>query len=678
MQKLLIGIAFVLPAIAQSGYVVVGRQSPAGRITFQSYELFTVNGRDSVRILADPQSTIDERVYGRLPRLKLNQAGTLRREGALIVQIPAQDGKRAVVLPDQVRPESAKKLEELWAEVAFAGKLNRKDTDEVVFHPQEFFALIPGAGADAAVEFVLNTANFQGLNERLAAIVGVVSSFPKAAELERLQQHLENDLRDGLERFEGGGPYDALLETLKYAQTAEAAFPQARRIVETAGVLRERKAWVDAALVNLQSLYNAGQWDAFLEKYVPFEPYQVSFPKMIHNRKRAYRESARFHVQRGRDQAAGKNYAEAMKEFRTALKRDPFNRPLQDLIEELQRTRNEQPVELTDTLNKRKSEAKSELRRLYEEGKYGEALTVAAASVALDKDDPEFLYYSGLLAAVLRKNATAVEHLQAYLKASDSVAADPKRRALAYRMISVLKAPPPPTPLGTPNWFSGRNAAEGIFYCPESLSFQPRITVIRTAKEEQNFEWSPGGKLSAISSTRTPGSYFFDYFETAPQVARVGAGKAASDAKAVEIMLPSSPAVNTRILALLGRPAAIGFAPNPYFNPFVWTGLHTFRFSYDEFGRVESAAEIGASRVAKFAWSGERLQSISVYGANGDKEPVYRRTMSYSGGKLMSETVEHGGKQYKTTYKYVDDKLSEAEFEDTGAHDGIERRVRFL
>jgi hypothetical protein len=52
--------------------------------------------------------------------------------------------------------------------------------------------------------------------------------------------------------------------------------------------------------------------------------------------------------------------------------------------------------------------------------------------------------------------------------------------------------------------------------------------------------------------------------------------------------------------------------------------------------------------------------------------------MSYSAGKLISETVDYGGKQYRIIYKYVGDKLSEAEFEDTGAHDGVERRVRFL
>jgi hypothetical protein len=82
--------------------------------------------------------------------------------------------------------------------------------------------------------------------------------------------------------------------------------------------------------------------------------------------------------------------------------------------------------------------------------------------------------------------------------------------------------------------------------------------------------------------------------------------------------------------------------------------------------------------VARFAWSGERLQSISVYAKDDEKEPVYRRTMSYSGDKLVSERVDYGAKEYRITYKYVGDKLSEAVFEDTGAHDGVERRVRFL
>jgi YD repeat-containing protein len=336
-------------------------------------------------------------------------------------------------------------------------------------------------------------------------------------------------------------------------------------------------------------------------------------------------------------------------------------------------------VEVAYHLNKRKSEAKAELRRLYQEGRYREAQALAAASVELDRQDPEFLYYSGLLSAVLRKNPTAVEHLQAYLKASNSVATDPKLRELSFRVLSLLEMPQPAATSGAPNWFSGRKAAADVFYCPESLAFQPKVSVIRADKQEQTFEWTQNGRLSAITSTRTPGSYFFDYFENASQVARVGEGKADAGSKGVGIVLPSSPAVNPDVLALLERPATVGFAPNPYFNPFVWTGMHSFRFAYDKQGRVESAAEIGAPRLARFTWTGDRLQSISVYATDGAREqPVYKRSMSYSAGKLISETVDYGGKQYRIIYKYVGDKLSEAEFEDTGAHDGVERRVRFL
>jgi hypothetical protein len=137
----------------------------------------------------------------------------------------------------------------------------------------------------------------------------------------------------------------------------------------------------------------------------------------------------------------------------------------------------------------------------------------------------------------------------------------------------------------------------------------------------------------------------------------------------------SNPHVNPDVLALLEGPATIGFAGNPYFNPFVWTGLHLFRFNYDEQGRVASAVEIGANRVARFAWDGDRLQSIAV-SAEGGGEPAYMRNLAYSGDRLVSESVAYNGKRSKITYKYQGDKLVEAEMEDSAVEAG--GRVAFF
>jgi hypothetical protein len=327
--------------------------------------------------------------------------------------------------------------------------------------------------------------------------------------------------------------------------------------------------------------------------------------------------------------------------------------------------------------------------------------------------------------------------LQAYLLVSNSVSGDIKRRDRAYRVLTLLQSPRPSTVKGDANWLSGRKWGAGVYYDPESLAFQPRIAAIKGHKEEVSFAWDNSGKLTAISSAfendkaalefrgrlsvpetaAAPpgaalasmpcpdGAFWFQYYPDYPQVARVTCAKPAGGAvssnwsvKAVKAngaesqvvvtpdgeaidghweypVLLSNPRLNPDVFAMLERPAALGFAGNPYFNPFVWTGLHMFRFSYDKQGRVESAAEVGVNRTARFAWDGDRLQSVTVSSEAGG-QPEYRRDLSYTGDRLVSESVSYNGKHSKITYKYQGDKLVEADVEDSGPHDG--GRVRFF
>ena len=78
---------------------------------------------------------------------------------------------------------------------------------------------------------------------------------------------------------------------------------------------------------------------------------------------------------------------------------------------------------------------------------------------------------------------------------------------------------------------------------------------------------------------------------------------------------------------------------------------------------------------ARFAWDGDRLQSVTVSSEAGG-QPEYRRDLSYTGDRLVSESVSYNGKHSKITYKYQGDKLVEADVEDSGPHDG--GRVRFF
>ena len=52
--------------------------------------------------------------------------------------------------------------------------------------------------------------------------------------------------------------------------------------------------------------------------------------------------------------------------------------------------------------------------------------------------------------------------------------------------------------------------------------------------------------------------------------------------------------------------------------------------------------------------------------------------MTYDGTLLTGENVDFAGKSYKIIYRYLNGALQDASFVDNGAHDGAERKIRFL
>jgi tetratricopeptide (TPR) repeat protein len=372
----------------------------------------------------------------------------------------------------------------------------------------------------------------------------------------------------------------------------------------------------------------------------------------------------------------------------------------------------------------KKNDYRQKLAGMLKSGLYSEADELAQTALKLDQNDDEFNYYASLYAALLRKNDAARTALRKYLDVSVSLRGDLKRRSQVSRILTALNAPPRPAASGAANWFSGRPLPEGVYYCPESLAFQPRITAVEGEKMMAAFEWLPDGKLKSISTAfrdakgetnyrqmatraapagapapKKPGSFLFLYHPTYPQVLKItqnldgpskfeapfrvrmarldgGGLRLVDQEQSLLTLLQSNPSLNPDIVALLDSPAAVGAAGNSFFNPFVWDGVHYFQFTYDKLGRVETAREIGADNVVRFTWDGERLTSLRAFKGNA-AAPVYTRTPAYSGRQLLYETVQYQGKTYKIEYRYRGNQLVAAEFNDNGAHDGKSWRVQF-
>jgi hypothetical protein len=92
---------------------------------------------------------------------------------------------------------------------------------------------------------------------------------------------------------------------------------------------------------------------------------------------------------------------------------------------------------------------------------------------------------------------------------------------------------------------------------------------------------------------------------------------------------------------------------------------------------VKSARQIPAagqaSRTLDFKWDGDSLRLIEIAERGG----VYKRTMTYSGNKLMMETVVFGGRSSRIEYKYRGDQLLEANCNDDVSLDSRSRHVTF-
>jgi hypothetical protein len=145
------------------------------------------------------------------------------------------------------------------------------------------------------------------------------------------------------------------------------------------------------------------------------------------------------------------------------------------------------------------------------------------------------------------------------------------------------------------------------------------------------------------------------------------------------LTLWNSPRLDTRLaFKATGKRAAVGFAGNSYFHPFIWDGIHLFEFDYDDQGRVRHAWELdnpGAPRL-DFAWDGQRL--LKITGRDSGGGVVYSRTLNYSNERLTSESISsHAGNSH-IEYKYgKTGRLVEADCDNDRSMDGRSRKIYF-
>ncbi|MDR3718714.1 MAG: hypothetical protein P4K98_07920 [Bryobacteraceae bacterium] len=351
-------------------------------------------------------------------------------------------------------------------------------------------------------------------------------------------------------------------------------------------------------------------------------------------------------------------------------------------------------------LQKAKQTLKGAIAKAKADGDYVQRSASAEKGLELDGNDLDFLLEAGLGRAILRKSAEAEVALNAYLRLSQAPGHDTRKRQEVYGMVSTVKESIS-EPQGAPNWFSGYKSPPGVFYCPISLMPNARPADVRAShKQSTSFRWN-GDALSEVHvATELPGesgfTAYFEYFADGKSVRRVsdetipeskGAvgvvrftpnGPVGAGHGVYTVLLDNPQADPLMIERLTGDRVATIVAGNPYFHPFVWKGIYAFIAEYDDQGRVKSARQIltpdqkGTAHAFELRWDGLRLMEITERGT-GD----YRRTMTYSGGKLSAETISFHGKDSKIEYRYKGDQLVEASCGDDPSIDGRSRHVTF-
>lgn len=322
------------------------------------------------------------------------------------------------------------------------------------------------------------------------------------------------------------------------------------------------------------------------------------------------------------------------------------------------------------TLRQRTEKA---IPELFAEGQFKEALDAALAGSKAEPANPKLLYLGALASAVIRDRENTTQLVERYLRSASPACMESGEtntlfdlyRSEQGRTRTVL-------PGRIPHWISGEPYLPGeVFYDPLSGGFFPQVSTTGTDRgTATEFHWD--GYL--VTSITTWGASVvvgrIPVFEVEPRYDREHAhmveigtkANSTGERRAIPLLYLNSPAFDPLLAAkFTGKMLTRGWAGNPFFHPFLWTGIYVFDLSYDELGRIREAipANVGVSgprspysEPLKFTWDGNSKRLVSIKGARYSREMEYDRR-----GRLRSEKVAYVKGRGTIDYEYSGDSM---------------------
>jgi hypothetical protein len=318
--------------------------------------------------------------------------------------------------------------------------------------------------------------------------------------------------------------------------------------------------------------------------------------------------------------------------------------------------------------------AENQARESFQAGRFAEALDSAAKGLKADPENPTLLSIAARASAVIRNQSRTQELARAYLRSANPACVSLDESFESMIELFTRKVAAPSIVAGVnryPHWMSGmRYRLEDVNYDPVSGGFFQPIRGIEPKRPGMAtlFRWD-GYMVTSIASTRNSSKQSGAeavLFELEPKykrdvvyMAEIGMrGNSVSEGAAYKLLYLNSPDFDPTLAEKFAHKSFTrGWAGNPFFHPFLWTGIFLFDFTYDSLGRIAEARPVYPdssrprspfSEILKFTWDGttDRLMSI-----NGQR---YSRVMKYDElGRLKSEHIAYAdGKSGRIEYLY--------------------------
>jgi hypothetical protein len=331
ITNLLIGAAvLVTPGPVLGQYALVLRSGEAYEI--KEVQIFLVNGKDSGRIWPGKAGDSgDPKGNGKLRQEKFSAANCLRKsdDGLLIHHA----GSEWVSWIPELKSKDQGNAAERWAHAEITYKKSKQDKEATPLPWPQLQFLVPTVeGADALERLSSDFTQFtwpgrspmDAFWDRQRLRAAIVKTYPTSAAAGRIHDSFQQSLALYLTTWDRGGRPATYLETaLNVGAASTIAFPNDAALQKLTSDLRSRKALLDRRIAVLSSLEAGEQCDGYLIRYLDFEPFDASFPKLADARRTCYQQSAAVHLENAKFLAKKKNFAVALAELRIARQRQP-------------------------------------------------------------------------------------------------------------------------------------------------------------------------------------------------------------------------------------------------------------------------------------------------------------------------------------------------------------------